>query len=331
MILAEKIMVLRKKKGWSQEELAEKLGISRQSISKWESGASVPDIDKILTLGHLFGVSTDYLLKDEMDGEELPRVEEDEEETNVKVVTMEEAERFLALEKRFSLPRAVAVALCVLSPIPLILLSGMSEYMQAGISEGMAAGVGMTILLVMVAIGVAVLVYTGMQMEPYEYLEKEKLTLQYGVKGFALKTREAFRRTYNLSVTAGTTLCILGVVPLMAAAAFSAPDMVYIYCVALLLGLIAVGVFLFVWAGGIKESCDKLLQEGDYTPEKKEVHRKTSFFPGVYWCLVTAIFLGVGLYCNEWRYAGIIWPVAALLFVVALGIVRAVAGSREGK
>lgn len=107
--------------------------------------------------------------------------------------------------------------------------------------------------------------------------------------------------------------------------------MVYIYCVALLLGLIAVGVFLFVWACGIKESCDKLLQEGDYTLEKKEVHKRTSFFPGVYWCLVTAIFLGVGLYYNEWRYAGIIWPVAALLFVVALGIVRAVADSRQEK
>ena len=59
MILADKIMQLRKQKGWSQEELAEKLGISRQSVSKWESGMSVPDLDKILKLGELFAGSTD--------------------------------------------------------------------------------------------------------------------------------------------------------------------------------------------------------------------------------------------------------------------------------
>lgn len=60
MILAEKIMKLRKQQGWSQEELAMKLGVSRQSVSKWESGASIPELDKILQLGELFGVSTDF-------------------------------------------------------------------------------------------------------------------------------------------------------------------------------------------------------------------------------------------------------------------------------
>ena len=60
MILAEKITMLRKKSGWSQEELAMKLGISRQSVSKWESTADIPDLDKIIRLSEIFGVSTDY-------------------------------------------------------------------------------------------------------------------------------------------------------------------------------------------------------------------------------------------------------------------------------
>lgn len=50
MMLSEKIMTLRKKKGWSQEELAEKLDVSRQSVSKWESAASVPDLERILQI-----------------------------------------------------------------------------------------------------------------------------------------------------------------------------------------------------------------------------------------------------------------------------------------
>ena len=61
MNLAEKIMTLRKKRGWSQEELAMQLNISRQSVSKWESGASIPDLDKILKLSEIFDVTTDYL------------------------------------------------------------------------------------------------------------------------------------------------------------------------------------------------------------------------------------------------------------------------------
>ena len=62
MILADKIVDLRKKNGWSQEELAEKLEVSRQSVSKWEGAQSVPDLNRVLQLSELFGVSTDYLL-----------------------------------------------------------------------------------------------------------------------------------------------------------------------------------------------------------------------------------------------------------------------------
>ena len=64
MILADKIIENRKKNGWSQGELAEKLGVSRQSVSKWEGAQAVPDMKKIIQLSELFGVSTDYLLKD---------------------------------------------------------------------------------------------------------------------------------------------------------------------------------------------------------------------------------------------------------------------------
>ena len=66
MILANKITEERKKNGWSQEELANQLGVSRQAVSKWESASSVPDLQRVLELSKLFGVTTDYLLKDEI-------------------------------------------------------------------------------------------------------------------------------------------------------------------------------------------------------------------------------------------------------------------------
>ena len=82
MTFSDKLIALRRKAGWSQEELAERLNVSRQSVSKWESAQSMPDIDKILQLSSLFSVTTDCLLKDtqaepeytEDDTSPLPRI-----------------------------------------------------------------------------------------------------------------------------------------------------------------------------------------------------------------------------------------------------------------
>ncbi len=65
MNISDKILKLRKEKGMSQEALAEALGVSRQSVSKWESGTALPDTDKIIAMSELFGVSTDYILKND--------------------------------------------------------------------------------------------------------------------------------------------------------------------------------------------------------------------------------------------------------------------------
>ena len=63
MNMADRIQSLRKTKGFSQEELADKIGVSRQAVSKWESEQSIPDIEKIIVMSDLFEVTTDYILK----------------------------------------------------------------------------------------------------------------------------------------------------------------------------------------------------------------------------------------------------------------------------
>jgi len=74
-MLGEKIHQLRKSKGLSQEELAGQLTVSRQAISKWELGESVPDTENVLQLSKIFGVSTDYLLNDEYSSDtDIPAV-----------------------------------------------------------------------------------------------------------------------------------------------------------------------------------------------------------------------------------------------------------------
>lgn len=70
MTMGEKILNMRKARGWNQEELAERIGVTRQAVSRWESGAAKPDADKIIAICDLFGVSADYLLRDQYSGEE---------------------------------------------------------------------------------------------------------------------------------------------------------------------------------------------------------------------------------------------------------------------
>lgn len=82
MKLSDKLIELRKNQGWSQEDFAEKLDVSRQAISRWENGTALPDAQNILRIVKLFNISADYLLNDDYEGEmDIPSVETDPEET----------------------------------------------------------------------------------------------------------------------------------------------------------------------------------------------------------------------------------------------------------
>lgn len=330
MILAEKIMALRKKKGWSQEELAEKLEISRQSVSKWESAASIPDIDRILALSRLFEVSTDYLLKDELENELPENVEVSEESPQqaMRSISMEEANRFMELWRKLSWPMAGAISLFVLCPVPVILLTVMSEQRSFGIDEDFAGGVGVAVLFVMVAIGVAVCILCGLQSSKYDYLKKERFRLEYGVAGVTEKKKEEFAPVFRRSVACGVVLCILGVVPVLLTEAFGSSEVTDEYWSTLLFIMVAVAVFLFVRVGLINGSFTQLLQQEEYTPENKEFSKRTTPLAGAYWCLATAVFFALGFYARDvgnwpgWGYAALFWSIAGVLFGALMFLLR---------
>lgn len=173
MIFADKLILLRKKAGWSQEELAEQMDVTRQSVSKWEGAQSVPDLDKMIRLSELFGVSTDYLLKDEM--EDVEHIGSSKDTPSLKRVSMEEANAFLSVKGRTAKTIAYAVFLCILSPIALLILAAISQSTAGALSEGVACGIGMIVLIILVAIAAVLFVSSGSQTAPFAYLEKETL------------------------------------------------------------------------------------------------------------------------------------------------------------
>lgn len=323
MILAEKIMKLRKEKGWSQEELAMRLNVSRQSVSKWESSASIPDLDRILKLSQIFEVSTDYLLKDEIEqnkAELIPVEDSFAEEDSIQVLSLEEAHGYMELVEQSAMKMAAAVSACILSPVLLILLAGLSETENIAITENMAGGIGVAILLLIVAAAVSVFILFGTKLEKYEFLEYEDISLQYGGYGAVEKKREDFEPTYKKCLAIGISLCIIGVVPLMVAVALELEEIAYIFCLDIILILVAFGVFLIVWSGMIYGSYQKLLEEGEYTREHKRENKQNRGLSKVYWCTMTAIYLGVSFWTQRWDRTWIIWPVAGVLFAAVSGV-----------
>ena len=318
MILADKIIEERKKNGWSQEELASKLGVSRQAVSKWESAGSIPDLKRILQMSELFGVTTDYLLKDEIEEEPLNEYTE----TNTIKVSMEEANQYLDMKSKGSRIVANATSLCILSPVPLIVLGTMTE-------DHILIGFSLVLLLVLVAIAVYLFVNYGLRESHMQHLEKEIFETEYGVSGMVRERRDKYEPTFTRNIAIGVVLCILSVIPTIMAGVMEVEDYMSGISVGLLLIIVSIGVNILIRAGMIKSSYDTLLQEGEYTIEEKHLKKKTDAFSGAYWCLMVAIYFGWSFWTNNWKFTWIIWPVAGVLYAAVLGMVKMTIEGRE--
>lgn len=319
MLLSEKILNLRKKNGWSQEELAEKCGVSRQSISKWESNLSTPEINKVLLLSELFGVSTDYLLREDMTLESEPETEpltlpESEPVLSLRQVTLEEANLFIR-DRLENAPRlAFGVALCILSPICPLLLLAAADYGIIPVSEDLAMIPGSIIFLLIIAGAVSIFLSVHGRLKPYEYLEKEVFETAYGVHGLALEKKKNYEPTYNRYIIIGVILCITGSIPLFTAAALEMSDFIVMAGFAVTLLIIAVAVYLFVLACMTKNTYTQLLQEEDFSREEKKFQKRMEPIASIYWLCVTAIYLAYSFLTQNWDQSWIIWPVTAVIY-----------------
>ena len=320
MILADKIMQLRKKAGWSQEELAEQLGVTRQSVSKWEGAQSIPDLEKVVQMSRLFGVSTDFLLKDELEPEGHPLSED---VPPLRRVTMEEASAYLQLRRAAAPKMALGTLLCVWSPVALIALSYLSESPRFRLTENAAAGLGLCILLILVAIGVVLFLSCGRGCRDFAFLETEPFETEYGVSGMVKERRRAGEDRARRLNTVAAVLCILAVLPLFAAA-FWAMDAAYIAGVCLTIVLAGLGASLFVYVGTETAAMEKLLEDGDYTRSRKRSSGLRSAVSVIYWLLAPAVFLfyTFGPHGNgQPRYSWFIWAIAGVLYAAVMAVI----------
>lgn len=320
MILADKIVSLRKKAGWSQEELAEQLGVTRQSVSKWEGAQSVPDMDKVVQMSRLFGVTTDYLLKDEIEEQAAALVEE----SPLRRVTMGQAADYLARRRAAAPKVAFAVLLCIVSPVTLLLLAAMSEVQRFPISGNAAAGIGLCVMLVLLAVAVSIFLRADADVRDYRFLEEKPFETEYGVTGMVRQRQREYADTRTRYTTIGAVLYVLAAAPLFAAVCVDGSDLLYVGAVGALV-LAGVGCLFLVNAGVYSGAMERLLEEGDYTRGQKKHNKVLSTVTTIYWPAVTAVFL---IYTygpsgnGQPRYSWVIWAVAGVLYAAVMGVVR---------
>lgn len=322
MILADKIINLRKKNGWSQEELANKMDVSRQAVSKWESAQTVPDLQKILQLAELFEVTTDYLLKDEIETEEFTS----DSTENVKTITMEEANEYLTLRKKASWQIAVGTLLCILSPVTLIILGAISEIPSFGISEEFMGIVGIGVLFLFVICAIALFIYSGFKSDQYSFLEKEEFKLAYGVKGLASDRKKKFRNTYVICNIIATILCVISPVPLIISGFFD-NDLLSVLMLVILFVLVGIATFIFIVVGVRNASMEKLLKEGEYCEKTKNSLKEVVGL--AYWGIIAAIFIVWSYNADAFDISWVVFVIGGVLFPLVMYICNCIIENRK--
>ncbi len=319
MILADKIIRLRKQMGWSQEELAAKLDVSRQSISKWESANSIPDLNRIITLAALFNVSTDVLFKDEHDLETLVKSPASD---DVQQVNLEQAQQYVADKMAATSLIIKGVLLCVCAAVPLFFFMAMAETARFGMTEELAPVLGITGIVLLVSLGVSYFIKTGQYQANIDKFEKQDFELAYGVHSVFAEKMAALKPHYHRKVAIGTFLFIASFLPLMFANVFTSQSDIILLMLVVLFFIISAGLAIVIPITAKHDAYNTILDDEKPKSEKTRRAKRAEKLAAFYWPLLVAIFLGWSLWTNAWGETWIIWPVGAVLYVALLGLME---------
>ena len=281
MTFGENLQFLRKRQGMTQEDLAEKMDVSRQSVSKWESNAAYPEMDAILRLCDLFSCDMDTLLR----GDVSRRFGED-------------AAAYDQHMNRFAAAIAAGVALVLLGVIFSMLLVCFFVNEMAG---------GMVFFLFLI-FAVTVFIVSGMN---HDIFMRQHPGF---VPCYTKEEMDRFERRFPFLIALPVALILLGLVVMIPMAMHSparlSEDQWEALCAAVFLLCITISATTLVWAG-IQHSKYGFPEEPQ-TPAERRVGR----IWGAGMVAATALYVGLGLGLNLWEQAApVIYTVAALLCV----------------
>ena len=283
MSLAENLQYLRAREGVTQEQLAERLDVSRQSVSKWESAASYPEMDTLLKLCDMFQVDMDTLLRGSVENS----LSED----------TAGYDRFMTLYAR---KIAGGVSAIVGSVALWSFLSAL------GLSEML----GTAMLLLVIAAAAVVFIASGMEEEHFR--KKHPVIPDF----YTEPQKERFHRRYIWYIAGGVGAILLGVVMMVLAFTVLPEREPYeSYIGAAFLAVVACAVYFLIYGGMLEDKYNiaKYNRQNNPTPEDRSRRRRATTACAVIMLLATAVFLFAGLAYYQWNWAAIIYPVGGVL------------------
>lgn len=282
MSLAENLQYLRAREGVTQEQLAERLDVSRQSVSKWESSASFPEMDTLIKLCDMFHTDMDTLLRG-----------------SVEQSLSEDSAGYDRFMTRYARLTAGAVSAIIAGTAVMMLL-------HLSIGDMLSAAV----FLLIVAISAVVLVASGMEEEHFR--KKHPAIPDF----YSEQQKEQFHRRYIWYIAGGVGGILCGVVlMLLVFTVLPEREPYESMAGAAFMLIVAVSVFFLVYGGMLEDKYDivKYNRQNDPTPEDKERRRRAVTACALIMILATAVFLTIGLGWDRWESAAIIYPVGGVL------------------
>ena len=306
MLFADKLIKLRKHFGWTREQLASSLSVSEEQILKWETDAEKPDVAKILVIGRIFGVPIEYLIRNDLDIEELL-----DDGGLLKSLSHEEADEYIKHREHTATRVAIGAFSLIFSIMPLVLFGGLTD---VGMKDVLAAVLGSLLLALGIGIAAYFFVVAYKSNAPFAYLSLDPFDLEYGVLDKVKEKREAFRRRYAALNIAATAICLASPLPLVIAA-LAGNGLLVILMLAFMIACISIAVATFLYAGIKWSAMQKLVKEGEFSESEKERKKMTRSVTKIYWCVAAALYFTLSIFTGMWDTTWVIWPVAALLFL----------------
>lgn len=299
MTFGEKLKGLRKEKGYTQEEMAGLLDVSRQAVSKWESDRGIPEIDKLLQISNMFGVTLDYLLKRESLDENN--------QSGGYYVSRETIDGFLSYKRRQARNIAIGTGLIIGSDI----FGSFSDYRQ----------VLLPLYWGTMAIGIAMLVWAFFQPRHYREIYSNLLLFDEAIIKSFREESSRNRKRYAGMIVLSVLLFFFG-----SEFIFMVKDIVGSeVCNALGWLTDAAAVMLMIIAGISIHAENVIAQNAEYVT-KKNSHSKFSW---VYVALpVTVLAVMIGIVTNAWSP---VFPVIFLFCVLLVTVCKLLIEKRDFK
>lgn len=331
-MLAEKIYQLRKAKNWSQEDLAAKIGVSRQSVSKWERGEALPDLERMISLSDVFGVSIDDLIRSnkiaEDNQEEVqsqpettsPQADQENPLAALNEIDLASAHAYLQVKQVTSQSNAAACFLIIIGSGSFFSLQMMADELPSAFWLQIIAWV---ILLASIAIASASFMQNQQLSEEYRWIETQPHQLGFQVQEILERDQKANREIWQKQTITGTSLCILSALPLVITSSILDDDLPIAISLIATIALISAGVYQLMRSSGLKkgyqtllqgpQASNRLSQTSDDDPEFKK-DPILAQVQNIYWGLVLASYLTISFIFRAWAWSWILFVIAPFLF-----------------